>query len=126
MNASSGGTEPTSDSEPPVVGMSSVSMMSLSATGMPSSGRLGNPGWRWMSFCRASSIASALMWMNPLTAGPAASYAAMRARYMRTSSSDVMSFVCMAFNRIANGGFDEIEAGGALPLRGNRGRVEPE
>ena len=41
MNASSGGSDPAKSSEPAVVGMSAVSMLSLSATGMPCNGERG-------------------------------------------------------------------------------------
>ena len=44
MNASSGGIEPASATLPAVVGMSAVSMLSLSSTGTPNSGsRDGRP-----------------------------------------------------------------------------------
>ena len=59
-NASSGGIEPSSITEPPVVGMSAVSMLSFRTIGMPCSGDRGPFDFRSASRARAVSIAFGL------------------------------------------------------------------
>ena len=59
-NASSGGIEPSSSTDPPVVGMSAVSMLSLTITGMPCSGERGPFVLRSASSARAISSAFGL------------------------------------------------------------------
>ena len=87
MNASSGGTDPASEGDPAVVGMSSVSTLSFRRTGMPKSGLVLCPRRRSASRARASRIAFGLRKMFALTSG---SYCSMRARYISTSCSEVM------------------------------------
>ena len=70
MKASLGGIEPVERNEPPVVGMSPVSMMSLSATGMPYSGLRAHAGMpRRVELARLVQRRG-FTWMNALTAGP--------------------------------------------------------
>ena len=54
MKASSGGIEPSSELDPPVVGMSAVLTLSLRSTGMPKSGFVLWPRRRSSSRARAS------------------------------------------------------------------------
>ena len=72
MKASSGGMEPASATEPAVVGMSAVSMLSFSRMGMPKSGRELSP-----SGCLPSALACASAFgftnRNAFTCGPALS-----------------------------------------------------
>jgi hypothetical protein len=67
MNAS-GGVFPASASEPAVVGMPVVSMLSLTTTGMPSSGRR-SPRLRARSAARASASAVELTRMTACSFG---------------------------------------------------------
>jgi hypothetical protein len=60
MKASSGGREPSSSTDPPVVGRSAVSTLSLSTTGMPCSGERGPLAFRSASRERARSRAFGL------------------------------------------------------------------
>ncbi len=79
-NASDDGVKPSRASEPPVVGMPAVSMLSFTATGMPCSVPLEPEAARSASRAAASSRAAGLTTMKAFRAGPARSYAAMRAR----------------------------------------------
>jgi len=69
-NASSGGIEPSSSTEPPVVGMSAVSILSLMITGMPCNGERGPLAWRSASIARASSRAFGLTAITACSDGP--------------------------------------------------------
>ncbi len=69
-NASSGGIDPSSSTEPPVVGMSAVSMLSLMMTGMPCSGERGPLVLRSASIARASSSAFGLTAITACSDGP--------------------------------------------------------
>jgi hypothetical protein len=71
--ASSGGMEPLSTIEPPVVGMSLVSKLSLSTTGTPCSGPRSLPALRSASSALASVSALSLSRMMELSLGPASS-----------------------------------------------------
>ena len=76
--ASYGGTRSAKASAPPVVGMSVVWMLSLSATGMPCSG----PRIRPCARCRSSESAMAsARGFTVMTAWSLSSYIAMRVRY---------------------------------------------
>ena len=69
-NASSGGTEPSSRIEPPVVGMSTVSKLSFRTMGMPCSGERGPLAFRSASSARAVSSAFGLSVMHRAQVGP--------------------------------------------------------
>ncbi len=88
-NASSGGIDPASSTDPPVVGMSEVSTLSFRTTGMPCSGDRGPLAARSRSSSRARSRARSLSQSTVFSAGPRWSYASMRARYVSTSRSAV-------------------------------------
>ncbi len=85
--ASYGGTMPSNASAPPVVGMSVVWMLSLSAIGMPCSGPRTRPCARSRSSASASSSAFGF---TVIAACSRSSYVAMRVRYCCTSSCDVV------------------------------------
>ena len=70
MKASSGGTEPFSRSDPAVVGMSPVSTLSLSNTGMPCSSERGPRVRRSSSRARALSSACGLSVRTAFSIGP--------------------------------------------------------
>ncbi len=69
-NASSGGIDPSSSTEPPVVAMSAVSMLSLMITGMPCSGERAPLVLRSASIARASSSAFGLSAITAWSDGP--------------------------------------------------------
>jgi len=82
MNASAGGFDPRSASDPAVVCiLSAVAMLSLMSTGIPWSGPRGPFSFRSLSSASAISSASGLVSMTLLTRGPLLSTAAMRSRY---------------------------------------------
>ena len=87
MKASSGGIDPSSTTEPPVVGMSNVSKLSFSTTGMPCSGDRFPFALRSASRARACSSAFGFSDRIALSFGPLSSYASMRARLSCTSRS---------------------------------------
>ena len=90
-NASSGGTDLASVTEPPVVGMSAVSKLSFRMIGMQWSGGRVAPGLNARSIASAISMARGFTLMIARSAGPLSSYASMRSRYMRTSCAQVMA-----------------------------------
>ena len=96
--ASYGGTRSANASAPPVVGMSVVWMLSLSATGMPCNGPRILPAARSRS--SESAMASALGFTVTI-ALILSSYFAMRVRYWRTISRDVVRFCSSALRRSA-------------------------
>ena len=89
--ASRGAGRPTSASEPAVVCIRSpVSMLSLMSTGIPCSGPRTRPCRRSASRAAAMASASGFTSITLRSVGPAASMAAMRARYARTSAREVV------------------------------------
>jgi hypothetical protein len=68
--ASSGGVEPSSISDPAVVGRSAVSKLSLTTTGMPCSGERRPLRRRSASRARAVSSAFGMTTINPRNWGP--------------------------------------------------------
>ena len=72
-----GGTKPSNASAPPVVGMSVVWMLSLSAIGMPCSGPRTRPAARSRSRASASSSARGLIVMTAFNVPP---YFSIRAK----------------------------------------------
>ena len=88
-NASSGGIEPSSSTEPPVVGMSKVSKLSFSTIGMPCSAERGPLALRSASSARAVSSALGFRVSTACSDGPLRSNASMRARQSCTSFSEV-------------------------------------
>ena len=81
-NESCGGMEPSNASDPAVVVIRScVSMLSLSATGMPCSGPRTFPAARSASSSSAIASASGFVSMIERSSGPCPSSASMRSRY---------------------------------------------
>ena len=96
MNASFGGREPASASEPAVVIIpSAVAMLSLMRTGMPCSGPRVRPALRSASRRSAIASASGFSSMMLCSAGPLRSIASMRAEYFSTSDLAVSRPVSM-------------------------------
>ena len=69
-NASSGGIDPSSRTEPPVVAMSAVSMLSFKTIGMPCNGERGPLVLRSASIARAVSRAFGLTVITARSVGP--------------------------------------------------------
>ncbi len=92
MNESCGGIEPSSANDPAVVVIRScVSMLSLSATGIPCSGPRTFPAARSASSASAIASASGFVSMIERSSGPCPSSASMRSRYISAIERAVRS-----------------------------------
>ncbi len=89
MKASLGGMEPSRITEPPVVGISTVSKLSFSTTGMPCKGPRTLPALRSASNALAWSMALGFSEITACSFGPCRSNASIRARLSCMSFSAV-------------------------------------
>ena len=119
--ASYGGIRPSKARAPPVVGMSVVWMLSLSAMGMPWSGPRTLPSRRSRSRASASARARGF---TAMTAFSVSSYRAMRVSDCSTSSRDVTRPCSMAvrMSAIVASTTEKAGAGAAGPLADAPGR----
>ena len=89
-NASCPGRKCSRTGVPAVVGMSAVSMLSFTTSGIPCSGPRDPDSARSASRAAASARARGLIVISALSSGPASSHASVRARKKSTSPTEVI------------------------------------